>query len=129
MELDGQYAYTEHFSLGFSYAYTDTQDLKLHTELPFRPAHTARLWGEQRFKQLPISLWAEMVARGAPWSDPATGIALNHAVQFNTAVRYRVSNQVELYLRGENLSNNRAQQVYGIDKPGIAVYGGIQLQL
>jgi hypothetical protein len=45
----------------------------------------------------------------------------------NVAVKYAVNPQFELYLRGENLTNNRNSQFYGTSMPGAAVYGGIKL--
>lgn len=129
MELDGQYAWTDALDTGISYTFNDSSDANTQRPLPLRPAHTARIWGQQKLTVLPVTLWAEAVTRSATWFDPANTIAVNQSVQLNAAVRYHVNSHVEVYVRGENLSNNRTPQLYSVDKPGVAVYGGIQVQL
>lgn len=127
MELDTQYAWTDTLDTGLSYAYSDSRDLQSNRRLPFRPPHTLRVWGKQRLASLPVSLWAEAIVRSASWNDTANTIALDQSLQLNAAIRYTVSRHFELYLRGENLTNNRTPQYYSLNEPGIAVYGGLQL--
>ncbi|MGZ8162919.1 MAG: hypothetical protein ACXW04_10735 [Methylobacter sp.] len=78
---------------------------------------------------LPVTLWAETVFRSATWNDFANTVPINESVQVNASVSYAVSNSVEVYLRGENLTNNHRPQFYSTDMPGIAIYGGFQLEL
>jgi vitamin B12 transporter len=129
MELDAQYAWTDYLDTGFSYTYSDSHDLQTNRLLPSRPPHTARIWGQQKFANLPVTLWAETIARSSTWNDTANTIAIDGSVQVNASVRYAVTNQFEVYLRGENLTNNRTPQFYSIDMPGIALYGGFKLEL
>lgn len=128
-ELEAQYAWTDTLDTGISYTYNDSSDTNTQRPLPLRPPHIARVWGQQKLTLLPVTLWAEAVTRSSTWFDPANTIAVNQSVQLNAAVRYHVNSHVEVYVRGENLSNNRTPQLYSVDKPGVAVYGGIQVQL
>lgn len=129
MELDAQYAWTDSLDTGVSYTVSNSRDLATGLLLPLRPPHIARVWGQQKLSGLPITLWAETIVRSAAWNDLANTIALNESVQVNASVRYAVTKQFEVYLRGENLTNNRTAPFYSIDTPGVAVYGGFQLDL
>ncbi len=129
VELETQYAWTDSLDTGFSYTYSDSLDLQTDRLLPFRPPHTARVWAKQKFTGLPVTLWAETIVRSATWNDSANSIPINQSVQFNASIRYAVTNQLEVYLRGENLTDTRTPQFYSTDMPGIMVFGGFQLGL
>jgi vitamin B12 transporter len=127
MELDTQYTWTESLDTGISYTYADNRDLNTDKNLPLRPQHTARVWGQQKLTHLPITLWVETVIRSATWNDVANTIPINGSVQVNASIRYALAKNAEIYLRGENLTNNRTPQFYSTDMPGVAVYGGFRL--
>lgn len=127
MELDAQSAWTDTLDTGINYTFSDSLDLTTNKRLPLRPQHTARVWGKQKLAHLPMTLWAEAVIRSAAWNDTANTIPLAESVQVNASIRYAISSKAEVYLRGENLTNNRSPQFYSTDMPGVAVYGGFQL--
>ena len=129
MELDAQYAWTEFLDTGISYTFSDSHDLQSNRYLPLRPPHIARIWGNQKLANLPITLWAEAVVRSEAWNDFANTIPIDQSVQVNASIRYTLTNQFELYLRGENLTNTRSSQFYSTDMPGVAAYGGFELDL
>jgi hypothetical protein len=54
-------------------------------------------------------------------------LAINGSVLLNAAIRYVIDRKTEVYLRGENLTNQRTPQIFSADTPGIAVYGGEQV--
>jgi vitamin B12 transporter len=127
VEFDIQYAWTDFLDSGISYTHGDYRNLESGLDVPLRPAHTARFWAQQKFKTLPITVWAEMIGRSSSWNDFANTIANNESIQLNASIRYALSRQVEFYLRGENLTDNRTPYFYSINRPGIAFYGGIKL--
>lgn len=127
-ELSADYAWTDSLDSGLSYTYSDSRDLATDKLLPLRSPHSARLWGKLTLAQ-PVTLWAESVFRSAAWNDFANTLPIDASVQVNASVRYAVSKNIELYLRGENLTNSRTPQFYSTDMPGIGVYGGLQLEL
>jgi vitamin B12 transporter len=127
MEWNAQYAWTDYFETGVSYTFSESHDLNTDKRLPFRPPHSARIWGKHKLAQLPVTLWAETVIRSATWNDSANTLPVDESIQVNAAIRYAVSSRAEVYLRGENLANNHTPQIYSTDMPGIAVYGGFQL--
>jgi vitamin B12 transporter len=127
MELDVQYAWTVSLDTGISYSFSDNRNLNTDKRLPWRPSHIARVWGQQKISQLPITLWAEAIVRSSTWNDFANTSPIDGSVQINAAIRYAVANHAELYLRGENLTNNRTPQIYSTNMSGVAVYGGFKL--
>jgi len=126
-ELSGQYDWTRQLRTGISYTYSDSRNLQTDKALPFRPYHIARLWEEYKFQQLPVTLWAETIIRSSTWNDFRNTLPVKGSVQLNAAIRYAVLNNVEMYLRGENLTNNQTPQMYGFNAQGVAVYGGFKL--
>lgn len=129
VELETRYAWTTSLTSGFSYTYSDSVDLQTNRLLPFRPPHTARIWAQQKFSGLPITLWAETIVRSATWNDSANSIPIEQSVQLNTAIRYTISKPFEIYLRGENLTNDHTPQLHSTNMPGVMVFGGFQLEL
>jgi vitamin B12 transporter len=107
MDLDAQYAWTDKLDTGISYTFSESRDLHTGKALPFRPEHTARFWGQQKLAFVPLTLWAEAIVRSSTWNDFENTLPVGSALQINAAIRYAVSNHVELYLHGENLTNNR----------------------
>jgi vitamin B12 transporter len=127
MEFDGRYAWTDSLETGISYTYAESRDLNTNKALPFRPEHTARFWGEQKWQQIPLTLWAEAIVKSSTWNDFENTLPVGSNLQINASIRYAVSSHLEIYLRGENLSNNRVPQIFSANMPGVAVYGGVKL--
>lgn len=127
MELSAQYTWHDGLQAGLSYNFSDNRNLINNKELPYRPEHIGRMWGQKRLEKLPISLWSEIIVRSAAWNDAANTIPVNSSIQLNASVKYHINRQFELYVRGENLTNNRTGQFYGTSMPGAVVYGGFKL--
>jgi vitamin B12 transporter len=128
VELDVQYTWTSYLDTGFSYTYSDNRNLHSNLQLPLRPPHIARIWGTLKPTNLPFYLWAETIIRSSTWNDAANTLSINQAEQINAAIRYPINKQFEIYLRGENLTNNQSSQFYSTSIPGIAVYGGFKIE-
>lgn len=127
METDVQYAWTDTLDTGISYTFSDSRDLKTNAALPFRPPHTARLWGQQKLRHWPVTLWAEAIVRSATWNDFENTLPVGESVQLNATIRYALSPKAEFYVRGENLTNNHTPQIYSTNAVGASVYGGFKL--
>ena len=129
VEVNTQYTASNGRDAGFSYTFSDNKDLQTNLELPLRPSHIARLWGQQRFSQWPIIVWAEAVIRSSTWNDATNTLPVEQSIQLNAMIRYAISKQFGLYIRGENLTNTRTSQFYSNNMPGTMVFGGFQLSL
>jgi outer membrane cobalamin receptor len=114
---------------GAAYTYTDSRNLENDRRLPFRPRDSARLWGEWQAAAVPVSIWAELVYRGHAWNDVANNLPLDETLRFNARINYKVSPKLNVYVRGENLTGNRASEAYSFDYPGAMVFGGLELKL
>lgn len=123
-ELSGQYNWGNEMDTGFSYTYSDSRDLNTHKLLPLRPRHSAKFWEEWRMPEWPLTLRVETVYRNRAWNDFNNQFPVKDSVQINASLRYRIFPNVEAYLRGENLSDNRHAFVFSFDTPGVALYGG-----
>jgi outer membrane cobalamin receptor len=128
LELTGQYNWGNGLDTGFSYTFSDSRDLHTNKLLPYRPRQNLKLWQEWRMNPWPLTLRLETIYRNSTWSDFNNQFPVKDSVQINAALRYRVNQHFEAYLRGENLSDNRHAFVYSFDTPGAAVYGGFNVQ-
>lgn len=75
-----------------------------------------------------MRLWAEGIYRGLAYSDVGNTLDIDDSFRVNAQIDLSVSPQVEVYVRGENLTNDRTPDAFGFDYPGAAVYGGIVLK-
>lgn len=114
---------------GLDYTYSHSRNLDTGTDLPFRPQHQGRVWGEWQWSAFPLTLWAEGTYRGRHFDDNALTLAQGSAVRINAQASYQVTRQFSLYVRGENLNDNRTPEAFSFGVPGAAVYGGFRLQL
>jgi outer membrane cobalamin receptor len=127
MEITGQYNWSNGLDTGFSYTFSDSLNLNTNKLLPLRPRHSAKFWQEWRMPQWPLTLRVETVYRNRTWNDFNNQFPVKDSVQINASLRYRIDQNIEAYLRGENLSDNRHAFVYSFDTPGAAVYGGFNV--
>ncbi|CAI8775125.1 protein of unknown function [Methylocaldum szegediense] len=128
-EANAEYRFSEHWRGGGAYTYTDSRNLDNGRRVPFRPRNSVRIWGEWRAPFLPVIVWAEGVYRGLSYNDVGNTLDVNGAVRVNAHINYRLLPKFEVYLRGENLSNDRIPDAFSFDHPGAVVYGGVMLEL
>jgi outer membrane cobalamin receptor len=129
IEIEGAYAWSENLSTGVNYTYTDSEDLDTGLELPRRPEHQARAYGEWRVAVVPVTLWAEVVYRGSHFDDSANTLEAGDAVYVNAQASYRISPYVLFYVRGENINDDRTPEIFSFGARGAAVYGGVRVDL
>ena len=121
IEASVSYAATNWLDLGLSYTYTDSRqetgarrsNLPRHMAVfsaSMRPAEKWTLSGDVKYV-------ADAVEANQPLKD---------YVLVNAKVAYQVNDATEVYLRGENLLNQKYQVVRGYNTPGIAAYAGIK---
>lgn len=128
-EAAGEWEIDAQWRGGASYTYTDSRNLQNDRRLPFRPRDSARLWGEWQAAILPMSVWAELVYRGHAWNDVGNTLPLDEALRLNVRVNYKITPHWNVYVRGENLTGNRAVEAYSFDHPGAMVFGGLEIKL
>ena len=55
---------------------------------------------------------------------PATPVKLDPYVKVDLAVSWRVTDRLEIFARGENLTDKEYEEVFGFGSPGAAGYAG-----
>lgn len=113
---------------GLDYTWLDAVNSDTGAPLPRRPNHAGRLWSEWRWQDLPLKLWVQGVYRG-PRFDGGGTARIGDSFQLDMQLSYQVAAPLSIYLRGENLTDNREPQVIGRDTPGAGVYGGLHWTL
>lgn len=116
-------------SSGMDYSYSDNRDLDTGKALPSRPQNQGRMWGQWRWSTLPVTLWLEGIYRGYHFNDNAQTVRQNDAFRVNAQASYQVAPGLSVYVRGENLNDDRTPEVFNYAVPGAAVYGGFRWQL
>lgn len=129
MEAGGELAFSEQWRGGVSYTYNDSRNLDNGRRIPFQATDVARVWGEWRVPNLPLTLWAEGIYRSLAQNDLGNTLDVDDAFRLNIHANYQVTPKFNLYVRGENINNDKTPDVYSFDHAGAAVYGGISYQL
>jgi outer membrane receptor protein involved in Fe transport len=65
--------------------------------------------------------------RDASWEDVRNTIRLHASVRLNANLSYQLNPKLQLYVRGENLNNDRTPDLADFNFPGAAVYAGAYL--
>ena len=129
LEAAGEIAFNDQWRGGAAYTYTDSRNLDNNRRVPFRPRDVVRLWGEWRLPDLPVTLWAEGLYRGRTYNDVDNTLDVDDSLRFNAQMSYQIAPSLDLYVRGENLSNDKTPDAFSFDFPGAAVYGGVVWKL
>lgn len=119
-------------SLRAAYTYTDATEQG--AEEVRRPNHMASLTADFAFMgdRTRLGLAADYVG---PFDDfdfstfPASRVRLGDFMLLGLHARYRVAPGVNVFLRGENLLNQRYEEVLFFRAPGVSVTGGVALRL
>ncbi len=128
-ELEGEYRWEAGLDSGLDYTYTDSTDLVQDRQLRKRPRHQGRVYTEWQTPHRPLTALVEAVYRGSHFDDDLGRLELEDAVYLNAQVSYRVNQNLLVYVRGENLSDDRTQETFSFGVPGAAVFGGVRLEL
>lgn len=110
---------------GIDYTWTDSKNRDTSQPLPRQPEHIARLWSEWSSQSVPLKLWIQGFYRGKSF-DTAGSTRVGDSFYLDMLVSYQVNRPFSIYLRGENLTDNRQSQILGWGMPGAAVYGGFK---
>ncbi len=129
METGGEITFNPQWRGGFAYTFTDTENLANHKAIPFRPSHVSRVWGEWKSADLPLTLWSEGIYQNQAQQNIANNLPVDANFRINIHANYQVSPELNLYVRGENLTNNTSQMMFSYNQTGAMVFGGIALKL
>ena len=131
VEASFTYAATDWLDLGGAYTYTYSRTpngdrairVPEHVVTLSATARPAEKWTVNAdLKYVSSSLDLDF----ANW--PATTVVLKEHVLLNAKVAYQLNDSTEVYLRGQNLLNQKYQTVLNYGTPGIAAYAGLKAQ-
>lgn len=120
------------FTVGASYTYTDSEQPDGQPEVR-RAKHIASVNAGYAFCEgrglidLNVQYNGEREDSEFIAATPATRVTLDDYVLVNLAASYDVNENVELFVKGDNLANEDYQDVFGFNTPGAAVFGGIRV--
>ncbi len=128
VELSATLRVIEGLRLGASYTYTDARNADGSREIR-RPMHMAGLTMAYDFPEIPLSLNGEVVLNGDMLdtdfsSFPYTDVTLPSYAVVNAGLSYKVSEQVELYGRVENLFDAQYKEILDVNTAGRTFYLG-----
>jgi vitamin B12 transporter len=132
VEASFTYAATDWLDLGGSYTYTNSRDPAGSQSLRI-PRHAVTLGMVARpAEKWTVSADLKYVADTVDqvWGGPplylATVVDLKDYVLLNAKVAYQVNENAEIYIRGENLLDQKYQTAANYGTPGIAAYAGFK---
>jgi vitamin B12 transporter len=118
----------ERLELRLSYTLTDTEDKNTGEELLRRPRQKGGFRALYEVVE-GVHLNASVLYVGRRNDNdfstfPATPVKLDPYVRVDLAVSWRVLERLEIFARGENLTDKKYEEVFGFGSPGAAGYAG-----
>lgn len=115
-----------------SYTYLTARDLATTLRLVRRPRHTATLDVAARpMKTLTLSAGAQLVSgRTDFYTDPFFTTTREHGQDYvvvRAAARYQFTEQAQLWIRAENLTDVKYEQAAQFPAPRLGIFGGFKL--
>lgn len=125
LELSANAVLIENYlSARASYTRLDAIDERTGLRLARRPAHQARL--SLAFTPLPkLSIEPTLVVVGERYSAPRQGSRLSPYARLDMRVSYQLNDNLGFYVRAENLTDVRYQEVANYGVTGRAIYAGL----
>ena len=131
MELTGRYVGIEGTSLRAYYTLTDSKDHESDEQLLRRPRHSGGIVLDQRVRQgvdLNISFRFSGERRDNDFSTwPATPVTLDGYGIVNVAANWKVTPNIQLFGRIDNLLNAEYEEILGYGTVGITGYIGVKV--
>ena len=120
------YQLANRWKTGLNYGYMDAKNAQTGLQIAIRPQHQGVFWNEIKLFE-PLKLRVELNARSELWFDGANTRKSQAAPRVNALLQYQLTPKTELYLRGENLNNERTPEITErFNFNGAAVYAGFR---
>jgi vitamin B12 transporter len=124
-EMQSQHRWTSAWESGLNYSFMETQNPVTHLRVPARPEHQGVFWNEVRLFH-PLTLRVELNVHSGFWMDVDNRFRAHSAPRINTSLKYQLTAKTELYLRGENITDERTPEIYDFNFNGAAFYLGLR---
>lgn len=124
-EMQSQHRWTGIWESGLNYSYMTTKNPLTQLQVPARPEHQGVFWNEIQLLQ-PLKLRLELTVHDGYWLDVANRLRANTAPRINALLKYQLTSKTDMYLRGENITDERTPEIYDFNFNGAAVYLGLR---
>lgn len=126
VEWQGEYQWHPDWKSGISYTFMDTENLDNGLKVSSRPEHQGRFWTQWQITT-PLSLRVDVRYRDRQYADITNQKALPSQTQLQAHLNYQLNDTTRIYVRGENINDDRSSSINGFYTAGPAVYGGFFL--
>ncbi len=124
-EMQSQHRWSSIWESGLNYSYMLAKNSLTQLRIAARPEHQSVFWNE--VKLLPsLTLRTELTVHSGYWFDAANKLRAHSAPRVNVLLKYQLTPKTDLYLRGENITNNRTIELYDFNFNGAAFYLGVR---
>ena len=119
-------AFLEASSLQAQYTNTITRDLEMHTRLPRWPTDQ---WSASVSYQPIEPLWITVIGRyvGSRFNTTGEQQNLRAFDVWSLAATYDVNKRMQVYLRAENLFNEKYEEIASAGTPIRSIFGGVRV--
>ena len=125
-EMQAQHRWSTIWKTGLSYGYMDATNSTTHLKVAYRPEHQGVFWNEVQLWQ-PLKFRLELNVHDGYWFDTANQSRANRAARLNTLLNYQVTPKTDLYVRVENINNERTAEITpDFNFNGTAFYFGVR---
>jgi outer membrane cobalamin receptor len=124
-EMQAQHRWTRAWESGLNYSYMHAKNPLTTLQVPNRPEHQGVFWNEVQLLP-PLKLRVELTVRSGFWFDVANRFRANAAPRINALLKYRLTPKTDVYLRGENITDERTPEIYDFNFNGAAIYLGLR---
>lgn len=126
-EASVEVLWSERVRSGLDFTYQYSRNLDTDRPLPVHPEKSGRIWTQWNLDALPLSLRVNATYQGSQWNNSAATLATDDTIRVDAIATYRALPRLDLYVRGENITNNRTGGPYARYTSGATVFGGIHL--
>ena len=127
-ELQANHAWNDAWRSGLNYTFMEATNPENGLQVAMRPKHQGLFWNEWRLWE-PLKMRLELTFRDGYWTDPNNTTRLSSAPRLNAQLNYQATANLRLYVRGENLNDERTPDIQNFNFIGASVYAGVFVNL
>jgi len=124
-EIQARHRWSSFLESGVNYTYMDAMNSLTHLQAASRPTQQGGIWSEIQIVQ-PLKLRVDLNVYGDYWYDSNNKLKAPGATRLNALLKYQLTKKTELYVRGENITDDRTPRILDFNYNGAAVYAGFR---
>jgi outer membrane cobalamin receptor len=125
LEIQSQHRWSDFWKSGLNYGYMSAKNAENNLYVPNLPEHQGSFWNELQLLQ-PLKMRVDLTFHDGYFLDGSNNRRADAAPRLNALLKYQFTPKTNLYLRGENIANNRTIEIGDFAVNGAAVYFGLQ---